>query len=169
MPHHETLATLAISPDDYERFGLLPTRVALWEDGARTDNRSGTYEWWYFDAHLDDGSKLVVIFMNKDLATPDRPLSPILRVNLDLPNGRSYQKVVPFPARTGPRRTTGRTCGLAQTGSPAIEVESATWSAGGTLDWWVKERQQWFGRVRGPNGRQKWIKATDLRPAKDGG
>ncbi len=25
---------------------------------------------------------------------------------------------------------------------PPIEVESATWSAGGQLDWWVKERQQ---------------------------
>jgi hypothetical protein len=46
---------------------------------------------------------------------------------------------------------------------PPIEVESATWSAGGTLDWWVKERQQWLGRVRGPDGRQRWIKASDLR------
>jgi hypothetical protein len=51
--------------------------------------------------------------------------------------------------------------------NPPIEVESATWSAGGTLDWWVKERQQWLGRVRGLDGRQKWIKATDLRPAKE--
>ena len=32
---------------------------------------------------------------------------------------------------------------------PPIEVETATWSAGGTLDWWVKERREWFGRVRG--------------------
>jgi hypothetical protein len=53
--------------------------------------------------------------------------------------------------------------------NPPIEVESATWSAAGTLDWWVKERQQWLGRVRGPDGRQRWIKAADLRPAKDGG
>jgi hypothetical protein len=45
---------------------------------------------------------------------------------------------------------------------PPIEVETATWSAAGTLDWWVKERQQWLGRVRGPNGRQKWVKAADL-------
>jgi hypothetical protein len=37
---------------------------------------------------------------------------------------------------------------------PPIEVESATWSGGGTLDWWVKERQQWLGRVRGPDSRQ---------------
>ena len=25
---------------------------------------------------------------------------------------------------------------------PAVEVEAATWSLGGQLDWWVKERQQ---------------------------
>jgi hypothetical protein len=49
---------------------------------------------------------------------------------------------------------------------PPIEVELATWSAGGTLDWWVKDRQKWFGRVRGANGRQRWVKAADLRPAK---
>jgi hypothetical protein len=52
---------------------------------------------------------------------------------------------------------------------PPIQVESATWSPGGTLDWWVKERQEWLGRVRGPDGRQKWIKAAHLRPAKEGG
>ena len=48
---------------------------------------------------------------------------------------------------------------------PPIEVESATWVAGGTLDWWVKERLEWFGRVRGKDRRQRWIKAADLRPA----
>jgi hypothetical protein len=34
--------------------------------------------------------------------------------------------------------------------SPPIEVGSPTWSAGGTLDWWVKKRREWLGRVRGP-------------------
>ena len=48
---------------------------------------------------------------------------------------------------------------------PPIEVESATWSPGGTLDWFVKDRQEWFGRVRGADGRQRWVKAADLRPA----
>jgi hypothetical protein len=47
---------------------------------------------------------------------------------------------------------------------PPIAVETATWSAAGTLDWWVKERREWFGRVRGKDGRQRWIRATDLRP-----
>jgi hypothetical protein len=50
--------------------------------------------------------------------------------------------------------------------NPPIEVESATWDPGGTLDWWVKDRQVWFGRVGGTDGRQKWVKASDLRPAK---
>jgi hypothetical protein len=50
---------------------------------------------------------------------------------------------------------------------PPIEVEAATWSAGGQLDWWVKERQQWLGRVRGPDSRQRWIRAVDLRPASE--
>jgi hypothetical protein len=49
---------------------------------------------------------------------------------------------------------------------PPIQVETATWSTAGHLDWWVKERQQWLGRVRGADGRQRWIRAVDLRPAK---
>jgi hypothetical protein len=50
----------------------------------------------------------------------------------------------------------------------AIEVQAATWSPGGQLDWWLKERQEWWGRVRGADGRQRWIRAVDLRPAKWG-
>jgi hypothetical protein len=51
--------------------------------------------------------------------------------------------------------------------NPPTAVESATWSAGGTLDWWVKERGKWMGRVRGQDGRQSWVKAADIRPAKE--
>jgi hypothetical protein len=50
---------------------------------------------------------------------------------------------------------------------PPIEVQAATWSKAGQLDWWVKDRQEWWGRVRGVNGRQRSIKAVDLRPAND--
>jgi hypothetical protein len=46
---------------------------------------------------------------------------------------------------------------------PSIQVESATWSAGGQLDWWVKERREWWG----PDGRQRWITAADLRLTKE--
>jgi hypothetical protein len=64
------LAITAGSDADYERLGLTRHDIKAWEDGARTDDRPGTYEWWYFDAHLEDGAKLVVVFMDKDLATP---------------------------------------------------------------------------------------------------
>ena len=38
----------------------------------------------------------------------------------------------------------------------------------GTLDWRVKERREGMGRVRGPDGRQRWVKAADLRPIAKG-
>ena len=91
------LAVLASSPADYQRLGLSPASIAAWEDGARTDGSAGTYEWWYFDAHLADGAKLVVTFMNKDIAEPRKPLSPLLRVDLDLPGGRHFEKLVRYP------------------------------------------------------------------------
>jgi hypothetical protein len=47
--------------------------------------------------------------------------------------------------------------------NPPVEVESASWSPGGRLDYWVKERHEWWGRVRGPDGHQVWIRSTDLR------
>jgi hypothetical protein len=54
---------------------------------------------------------------------------------------------------------------------PPLQVEAATWAPGGQLDWWVKEhrpRLEWWGRVRGTDGGQRWVKAGDLRP-KEGG
>ena len=53
--------------------------------------------------------------------------------------------------------------------SPPIEVESATGFIAGDLDFWVKERQEWWARVRRPDRHQVWIRAVDLRPPKEGG
>jgi hypothetical protein len=90
------LAVAASTPEDYRRLGISPDHIDLWEDGARTDDRRGTYEWWYFDAHLEDGSKLVIVFMNKDLSAPGKPLAPLIRLNLDLADGRTLEKIVNF-------------------------------------------------------------------------
>src|SRR5258708_7098279 len=92
----DALAVMAISDADYERLGLSRTSIEPWEDGARTDDSAGSYEWWYFDAHLADGAKLVVTFMNKDIAEPQKPLSPLLRLNLDLPDDRHFEKIVHY-------------------------------------------------------------------------
>src|SRR6202140_1592807 len=93
----DTLAVIASSPADYERLGLSATLIAPWEDGARTDDSAGTYEWWYFDAHLADGAKLVITVQNKDFSQPQMPLSPLLRLDLDLSDGRHFEKVVHYP------------------------------------------------------------------------
>ncbi|MDQ5871331.1 MAG: hydroxyneurosporene dehydrogenase [Acidobacteriota bacterium] len=90
------LAVIASSDADYARLGLARKDIKAWEDGARTDDRPGSYEWWYFDAHLEDGTKLVVVFMDKDLATPQKPLEPTIRLSLDLADGRSFEKLVTF-------------------------------------------------------------------------
>jgi predicted secreted hydrolase len=92
------LAVIASDDADYERLGLSRDAVAPWEDGARTDNRRGTYEWWYFDALLNDGSSLVVVFMNKDHAAANGPLAPTIRIDLDLADGRSFQKFATYSA-----------------------------------------------------------------------
>lgn len=91
-------ASIAALEGDYRRIGIDREKVVAREDGARTDGRRGTYEWWYFDAHLDNGAKLVAIFMTKDLSTPGKPLAPMIRLNLDLPDGRSRSFIRSFPA-----------------------------------------------------------------------
>jgi hypothetical protein len=54
------------TPADYARFGIEREAIEPHEDGLRTDGGPGSYEWWYFDAHLDDGAKLVVVFFTKE-------------------------------------------------------------------------------------------------------
>jgi hypothetical protein len=92
------LAGMASSSQDYQWLGLSRTSIEPWEDGARTDDSAGTYEWWYVDAHLADGAKLVLVFANKDITVPKQPLSPQLRLNLDLADGRYFEKIVSYPA-----------------------------------------------------------------------
>jgi hypothetical protein len=67
------LARLADREDDYVRLGLPRGCVAPWEDGMRTSGEAGSYEWWYFDSHLEDGTSLVVTFYTKWILQPKGP------------------------------------------------------------------------------------------------
>jgi hypothetical protein len=59
---------IAATPADYRRYGIAKDEIAAREDGFRTrPGGPGTFEWWYFDAVLDDGSTLVINFMVKDI------------------------------------------------------------------------------------------------------
>ncbi len=76
---------MADTTEAYQRLGLQTDLVEAWEDGLRTGTAPGCYEWWYFDAHLKDGSALVIVFYTKNPLTPDRPLEPFVTVHLDRP------------------------------------------------------------------------------------
>ena len=88
------LARSANRDEDYARLGLRRDRVEPWEDGMRTTGGPGSYEWWYFDSHLDDGSSLVVTFYTKWLLNPKGPEAPMIQVNLDRPGRPTEQRFV---------------------------------------------------------------------------
>lgn len=82
MTYSQTHALIGTEPRHYERLGLVPGDIQPWEDGWRThaaaDTR-GTFEWWYFDAHLDDGSTVTVEFHTKPpYVSPKTPLTPFV-------------------------------------------------------------------------------------------
>ena len=74
-------ALIGTEPRHYERLGLTPGVIEDWEDGLRTAAADGTFEWWYFDAHLDDGSTVTVEFHTKPpYVSPKAPLTPFVLV-----------------------------------------------------------------------------------------
>lgn len=84
---------VAEGPEFLRREGLEP-ELALWEDGLRGDTGPGTFEWWYFDAHFDDGSTAVIIYLTKPLLQRTDPLTPTVQLTITRPDG---QKLHDFP------------------------------------------------------------------------
>ena len=83
----------AIDPDSLAREGLTD-RVEIWEDGLRANTGRGSFEWWYFDAHFDDGSTAVIVFMTKPILERKGPLKPGVSMTITRPDG---VKLVRFP------------------------------------------------------------------------
>lgn len=54
--------------------------------------KKGTYEWWYFDSHLNDGSTVVIIFYTKPFVDLKKGLTPYITISIDRPDGTSIQK-----------------------------------------------------------------------------
>ena len=85
--------------DALQRNGLKAGTVELWEDGYRAAKAAdSTFEWWYFDCQLDDGSTLVVTFSNKPHTAPDGPVTPTLLVIRQQPDGSSVHLEPAFGA-----------------------------------------------------------------------
>ncbi len=97
--HHVHGKLPAFISDDYAKYGLRPGRhPETWEDGMRSETSPGLWEWWYFDCHLHDGSTIVVVFYTKDFTTPDKPLDPLITIEIDRPDGTNIEKRMSFPA-----------------------------------------------------------------------
>ena len=71
----------------YKRLNIARSPIAQFEDGTRTGGKTGTFEWWYFDSRLDDGSKMVVIFYTKDMLSPNKPAKPYATFELTTKDG----------------------------------------------------------------------------------
>jgi len=85
---------LADRPADYKRLGVDPAAIAQFEDGQRIGTEKGRYEWWYFDAHLDDGTTVVVVFYTKPNVSPSGPLAPRITISITLADGRGFEKLL---------------------------------------------------------------------------
>ena len=75
------------------------TDLAVKEDGRRVALVDSTFEWWYFDTIMDDGSTCVVNFLSKRPFLPG-PTAPILQFNIGTPSGKYLQSEASLPAST---------------------------------------------------------------------
>jgi hypothetical protein len=95
---------LGANPEQYAKLGIAKGTVAPWEDGTRTNGgEKGTYEWWYFDSHFDDGTTLVLAFYTKHMMSPADAPDPHVTISLER-YGKKYQeayevKGAPFSAK----------------------------------------------------------------------
>lgn len=92
-------ARLMTLPEDFKKLGIMPNAVESWEDGRRNGNGAGLNEVWYFDATMNDGTKVVVGFRPKTVdgmaATGD---SPNVNINIVMPDGTEYKELLCVPA-----------------------------------------------------------------------
>ncbi|MBV4429655.1 lipocalin-like domain-containing protein [Clostridium tyrobutyricum] len=88
-----TRARLMKSQEDYQRIGVKKGIIQPWEDGKRENYRAGVFEWWYFDAILDDGSTVAACYSTKVQPFTFLPgLHPALTFHITEPDGTTYSE-----------------------------------------------------------------------------
>ncbi len=76
-----------------EEVGMM-AEIQPWEDGLRTGETSGSYEWWYFDSKYADGSSLVIIFFTKPVTSFRKKFQPYVTLNYIHPDGTELRTKV---------------------------------------------------------------------------
>ena len=90
------IARLATTPEDYQKLGLLPDVIQQKEDGLHTSGKFGEYEWWYFDAKLEGGYSLVIIFFSQPVTATTFGFAPCVSFSL---TGNGYEEQVEVSAK----------------------------------------------------------------------
>jgi hypothetical protein len=105
-------------------------------------------------------------------------LCPVLLEPGSRKTSNAYNAVPSITTTASPSRTTARSARFHSRAKKAAILKSSVKLPGEAVangkfhlagdskvsefpafDWWVKERQQWPGRVRGADGRQRWDKS----------
>lgn len=63
----------------------------MWEDGQRAPLDRHHFEWWYFDAELEDGSVIVIIVGPKPFFDTHFRIFPLVTVEYTYPNGEKIR------------------------------------------------------------------------------
>ena len=113
-PSDDQRLHLATAPADFSALGIGPD-IRVGEDGRRTPASAETFEWWYFDGLLDDGSVVVVWFgdnwfygshkraVSIEFTPPGKPTRRVMRT-FDEPGTFSTDRA---DIRIGPHRFSG--------------------------------------------------------------
>lgn len=84
--------------ENYTKYKLNPDTVEKWEDGLRTDPSKRGFEWWYFDAKINEGKKdettVVVVFYTKNFLSPKRGANPYITVNVNRADKAPLQRII---------------------------------------------------------------------------
>jgi hypothetical protein len=92
-----SMLTVGMSDEWFKKEGMRRDPEP-WEDGTRVDNLPGRFEWWYFDAHLDDGTIVVATIFSKPYTNIQLPCSPQVKLSITDPGGTTYTDIDDFTA-----------------------------------------------------------------------
>ena len=87
----------AVGPEFLER-DHLANQVGMWEDGQRAPTVPDHFEWWYFDAHFEDGTTVVIVYATKPIINPRSPLMPNLSLTITRYDGTKIARFALPPA-----------------------------------------------------------------------
>ena len=85
-----TNTTNHVVPGDSQKYriyeGLAPT-MQPWENGLRINPNPGTFDWWYWQTFLTDGSNAQFTWVVKPYMDNNGPLQPSIAISIRTPNG----------------------------------------------------------------------------------